>query len=229
MDLHDADIVTDLATPAGRHDLVEAVTSRTEVVDAVIANAGVMGRGADTVRINYFGAVATLEGLRPLLARSDAPRAAVTASLAVVQRVDDELVGACLAGDEDRAVGIVDEAVPPLDAVTEYASTKRALARWVRANAPSAEWAGAGIALNAVGPGIVRTPMTEPLLAEPSLAELLEAGVPMPLGGVADPSAIATVLAFLTDAATTHVTGQVLFVDGGADCVLRGDDVFGQS
>ena len=121
---------------AGRTMVVEAVTSRTEVVDAVIANAGRAGRRRRArVRINYFGAVATLEGLRPLLARGDAPRAAVALPRrAVLQRVDDELVGACLAGDEDRAVGIVDEAVPPLDAVTEYASTKRALARWVRAN-----------------------------------------------------------------------------------------------
>ncbi len=68
--------------------------------------------------------------------------------------------------------------------------------------------------------------MTAPLLADPGLSEIMDAMVPMPYGGVADAAAVATALAFLTDAATQAITGQLLFVDGGADCVVRGDDVF---
>jgi enoyl-[acyl-carrier-protein] reductase (NADH) len=68
--------------------------------------------------------------------------------------------------------------------------------------------------------------MTAPLLADTEEARALVDTVPMPLGGIADPGALATVLAFLTSEKLQSVTGQVLFVDGGADCVTRGDAVF---
>lgn len=224
VDLVDADITVDLATAPGRAEMVAEVRSRCDTIDAVIANAGTIGKGALDVRLNYFGAVATLDGLRPLLTSSAAPRAAATVSMALIQSVHDELVAACLSGDEERAAALVD--AQRLDAVTVYSSTKRALARWIRSHAIAPEWAGAGIALNAVAPGVVRTAMTEPILADPRGAELLEAATPMPFGGVAAPAAIAHAFAFLTRAETAALTGQVLFVDGGAEGVLRGDDVW---
>jgi NAD(P)-dependent dehydrogenase (short-subunit alcohol dehydrogenase family) len=116
-----------------------------------------------------------------------------------------------------------------LDVTWIYASTKRALARWVRAHAAAADWAGKGIALNAVAPGVVRTPMTQPILDDPALAEMLTAATPMPYGGVAEPEAVARVIDFLAAAETTGITGQVLFIDGGADCVLRGPDIWSSS
>lgn len=42
-----------------------------------------------------------------------------------------------------------------------YTTTKRALSLWIRKNASAPEWAGARIALNALAPGVIRTPMTE--------------------------------------------------------------------
>ena len=100
------------------------------------------------MQVNYFGAVATLEGLRPLLARSDAPRAVVTASSSVLTGADPALLEACLVGDEAAAVA----AAGPVG-LLGYPTTKRAIARWVRREAPTDAWAGAGIALNAVAPG----------------------------------------------------------------------------
>src|SRR5688572_22461549 len=94
VDLQGTEVHADLSTPAGRASMVDEVTRLAAGrVDAVIANAGVLG--ADTgaiVRVNYFGAVATLDGLRPLLARSDAPRAVATTSTALLQDVDDSVV-----------------------------------------------------------------------------------------------------------------------------------------
>ena len=74
-DLHDADVVADLATIEGRAKLVEGVIRLSGGrIDAIVANAG--GGPAETmVALNFFGAVATLEGLRPMLAASPAPRA----------------------------------------------------------------------------------------------------------------------------------------------------------
>jgi NAD(P)-dependent dehydrogenase (short-subunit alcohol dehydrogenase family) len=152
------------------------------------------------IAVNYFGAVATLDGLRPLLARADRPRAVVVASIGVTAAVDQDVVAACLAGDEQAAIDAARER-PEL----AYTSTKRAIARWMRAHAPLAEWAGAGIPLNAVGPGLVETPMTAGLLA---------------------PSDIAPALDWLSSADNTMITGQCLFVDGGLEAVRRGDDIW---
>jgi NAD(P)-dependent dehydrogenase (short-subunit alcohol dehydrogenase family) len=224
VDLRDASIVADLADPTGRAALVEAVARASGgTVDAVVANAGVSAPAELCVRVNYFGAVATLDGLRPFLAGSPAPRAVATASSTVANENSPELVEACLAGDEAVAV---DVAAGRDVGLLAYPSSKRALARWVRRAAPTPAWAGAGIALNAVAPGVVQTPMTEGLLADESMQPILEQAVPMPFGGFARPEHVAEVIAFLASPATERITGQVLFVDGGADVVLRGDEVW---
>lgn len=222
VDLRDASVVADLGTPEGRAGLVDAVVRATGgTIDAVVANAGTNAGPELCVRVNYFGAVATLAGLRPLLAGSAAPRAVATASSSVVNGADAALVEACLAGDEAAALGRA-----PAAGLMSYPSSKRALARWVRRQAPTALWAGAGIALNAVAPGIVESPMSAPLMADEQMKALAEAAVPMPYGGHARPEHIAEVIAFLSSADTARLTGQVVFVDGGADATLRGDDIW---
>ncbi|HEV2170004.1 MAG TPA: SDR family NAD(P)-dependent oxidoreductase, partial [Candidatus Binatus sp.] len=66
-DLHDADVIADLTTREGRGELVEGVTRLSAgSIDAIIANAG-GGPPQTSLSLNFFGAVATLVGLRPLL------------------------------------------------------------------------------------------------------------------------------------------------------------------
>jgi NAD(P)-dependent dehydrogenase (short-subunit alcohol dehydrogenase family) len=224
VDRVDASVIADLAKASGRRALVEEVTVASGgVLDGVIANAGTTETPELCVRVNHFGAVATVEGLRPLLLGSPAPRVVVTASSSVLNAHTPELVEACLAGEEERAVAL---AVVGHELLA-YPSSKRAVARWVRREAPTERWAGAGIALNAVAPGVVETPMTAPLLADPDMVRLMEAAVPMPLGGRAQPGDVAEVIAFLASPAARRIAGQVLFVDAGADATLRGDDVWG--
>jgi NAD(P)-dependent dehydrogenase (short-subunit alcohol dehydrogenase family) len=57
----DIDIDADLATADGRRHMVETVAKVTGVVDAVIASAGTVNRGRTDVKVNFFGAVATLD------------------------------------------------------------------------------------------------------------------------------------------------------------------------
>lgn len=227
VDLRGSDIDADLSNEAGRGSLADAVREAVgDTVDGVIAVAGVALPTSLTARVNYFGAIATLEGLLPLLQNSPAPRAAVVASFSALQQNDAELVSLLRSGDEDAAVARADRLTADGLGDLIYPSTKRAIAEWVRERAVTPEWAASGIPLNAVGPGIILTPMTEPLLATPEGRDALMQVVPMPLAGPARPEAIAEVLAWLTDAPNAHMTGQVVFVDGGADAVIRGPRVF---
>lgn len=229
VDLHDADVTVDLSTPQGRLDLVAGVTEHSGGhIDAVIANAGLAKPMALTVAINYFGTVATLTGLRPLLVDSPAPRAVTTASMASLYPPDDALLEALLAGDERAAMarGAELEAAGGDAANLIYGTSKRALALWVRRNAPTPEWAGAGIPLNAVAPGVVETPMTAAFTSSDDAKKAILQMVPMPLNGIFQPRDVGYLLAWLTSEENAHLCGQVVFIDGGSDAVMRGDSTW---
>ncbi|MBC9735569.1 SDR family oxidoreductase [Nocardioides marmotae] len=227
VDLRDAEVLADLATAAGRAAAVAAVKQLTEGrVDALVTCAGVAEPSPLMVRINYFGTVEVAEGLRPLLAGSPAPRVAVLGSISGTMRNDERTRLACLEGDEEAAVARAVELTDGGRPHSIYPSTKAALAEWARRTAISPGWADAGIALNVVAPGVVLTPMTTGLFEDDAMREVMDAAVPMPLNGYAPPEAIARVLAFLVSEDNTHVTGQVLYVDGGAEVTQRPADLF---
>ena len=229
VDIHDAEVVLDLSTAAGRAALVqEAGRISGGSIDAVYAVAGLAVPAPATVAVNFFGTVATLEGLRPLLAGSEAPRAVLVSSMAALLPSDGELVALLAAEDETAAMARAEVLAqePTTTGRLIYASTKLALSRWVRRQAASAAWAGQGIPLNAVAPGIIATPMTAELIATPEGRENLLELVPMPLNGIAEPIVVARLLAWLNSEENTHLCGQVVYVDGGSDVVLRGDSVW---
>ena len=107
-----------------------------------------------------------------------------------------------------------------------YPSSKRALSRWVRRECITPLWAGASIPLNAVAPGTVLTPMTAQMLSTDEGKARVDAAVPMPLNYHQKPEVIAALMAWLTSEENTHVTGQTIYVDGGADASLRGDNIW---
>lgn len=229
VDLAGTDVNVDLSTAGGRAELVERVRELSGgTIDAIIANAGLATPTAKTVAVNYFGAVATLEGLRPLLAGSSAPRAVATVSMASLFPGDEALTEALLAGDEAAAMarGAELEASAPEVANQIYATTKAALSRWIRRNAATPEWAGAGIPLNAVAPGVVVTPMTAQYTGTEEARHAILEMVPMPLGGIFQPRDAAYLLAWLTSEENAHLCGQVIFIDGGSDVVIRGDSTW---
>jgi len=75
------------------------------------------------------------------------------------------------------------------------------------------EWAEDGIRVNAISPWFTETPLTEGLLKNPEkLSKVLER---TPLKRVAQPSEMASVIAFLAMKASSYITAQNLIVDGG--------------
>jgi Tropinone reductase 1 len=75
------------------------------------------------------------------------------------------------------------------------------------------EWAADGIRVNTVSPWYTRTPLVEPILSRPEALAAIVARTPM--GRIAEPAEIATVVAFLAMPASSYVTGQCISVDGG--------------
>lgn len=229
IDLRNADIEADLSVPEGRADAAaRAIELAGGTIDAVIACAGISAPIPKTISVNYFGVTELLTALLPALAASDAPRAAVVSSMASLQPNSVEMVEAALAADEASALRIAAELAEqgPEVGYLVYPSSKRALARWVRRESITPAWAGAGIPLNAVAPGTVITPMTADLLKTPEGAAMVDAAVPMPLNYHQPPESVANLLIWLTSVENSHLAGQVIYDDGGADATLRGDDIW---
>ena len=174
-DLNEGDVKVDLASSQGRAAFVDGVTA---LVGAVIACAGVALPTPLTVKVNYFGAVATLEGMRPLLAQGNLPRAVGISSFASIMQADSELVEACLSGDEAAALRIADNKEPGV----YYSSSKAAFARWIRRQAITTDWVRTGILLNGIAPGMVVTPMTQAMVDDKARRAQLEQAMPMPIG-----------------------------------------------
>ena len=235
-DLHDADVIANLTTPEGRAELVDGVARLSGGrIDGIVANAG--GGPAETsLQLNFFGAVATLEGLRPLLESSDAPRAVAVSSIASFSPMDSRLVEACLSMDEPGAIAASCEFATrngPVDAMSAveatnlardlYANAKHALNRWCRRVAVKPDWAGARIPLNVVAPGFIDTPAAAYILSNPETSDAMRQMVPMRGAYPARPEEMAAILAWCVSAENSLMTGQILFVDGGAEPLLRGE------
>lgn len=75
------------------------------------------------------------------------------------------------------------------------------------------EWAPDGIRVNAVGPTIVPTDMTDELRKDP--VYMKEKMATIPLGRMAEAQDVADTITYLLSPASGMVTGQTIFVDGG--------------
>lgn len=94
---------------------------------------------------------------------------------------------------------------------SSYMVSKGAVHQMTRALA--AEWAKAGVRVNALAPGYVATEMTLAMRARP---ELFDTWMDMtPMGRCGEPEEIASVIAFLASDASSYMTGAILAVDGG--------------
>ena len=91
-----------------------------------------------------------------------------------------------------------------------YAASKGAIVNLTRQMA--LEWAPK-VRVNCVCPGVIETPMTAPLRAEPAWAEAVLKRYP--LGRFGRPEEIAAAILFLASDEAGFITGAVLPVDGG--------------
>lgn len=93
-----------------------------------------------------------------------------------------------------------------------YAASKAAIVMMTKALA--VEWASAGIRVNCIAPGYVETPGTAEL-ADSGTIDLAALRRRTPQGRLAQPDDIAEAILALCRDGLSHVTGQVIAVDGG--------------
>ena len=179
------------------HHMVDAVANGLERLDVLVNNAGANfpdGRDewdpdgfAAALDLNVEGAMRLTTRLRPTLAAST-----MTGGASVVNLVSMTAF---------RSTTIV----------PGYSAAKAALLALTRNLA--VHWAGDGIRVNAVAPGLIDTPMTAPMKALPELLDSeIGKGVMHRMG---TPEEVAAAVLFLSCAASAFTTGSVLAVDGG--------------
>ena len=92
-----------------------------------------------------------------------------------------------------------------------YGAAKAGLVGLTRSQAEA--WSPHGVCCNAIAPGVVHTPLTEPVFADPTKVAAHAARTMIGRNGV--PEDFAGSVVFLASDAGRAVTGQTLFVDGG--------------
>jgi NAD(P)-dependent dehydrogenase (short-subunit alcohol dehydrogenase family) len=92
-----------------------------------------------------------------------------------------------------------------------YSMTKAGIVQLVRTAAT--EWGPKGVRVNAVGPGVIETPLTAPIKDHPEWYKAYADKTPLKRWAKAEEMAGPTI--FLLADAASYVTGTILFADGG--------------
>src|SRR5438067_6493092 len=99
----------------------------------------------------------------------------------------------------------------PMPGNTPYCLSKGGMRMLTRT--AGVELAGHGITVVGVGPGAVITPINKPTLDDPVKLKTINAAIP--LGRMAEPEEIASVVAFLAGDGSSYVTATTIMADGG--------------
>lgn len=103
--------------------------------------------------------------------------------------------------------------------LSSYCATKGGVVMFTKATA--VEWARMGIRINCVCPGVIRTPILDPMLQMAEAAGVTpeqaweRVGKSHPIGRVGEPSEVGQTVAFLCSDRASFITGVALPVDGG--------------
>lgn len=195
-------LACDVSSEASVQAAVAAVLARFGRIDALVNNAGIGDQTGPTVAQNVaaFDRVLAVH-LRGTFLMSQAVAHVMLQAQAQPVQARGAIVNL---GSIASTIGL-----PSRNA---YSAAKAGVLGMTRAMA--SEWARAGIRVNAVAPGYVRTAMVAELDRQ---AAIDAKGIAhrTPLGRMAEPAEIAEAIVFLASPKASYITGAVLPVDGG--------------
>jgi NAD(P)-dependent dehydrogenase (short-subunit alcohol dehydrogenase family) len=175
--------------------LAERALKRCQRIDILVCNAGVQGPAgplgessdADWQRVmdtNLRSALWLCSAVIPAMAARGAGSVILMSSIAGIRG--------------NKSIGL-------------YRLSKAALAQLARNLA--VEWGPAGVRVNAISPGLIRTALAEPLLTNSAFMERRLALTP--LRRIGEPHEIAGAVVLLASRAGAFITGHNLVIDGG--------------
>lgn len=193
MDVHAAP--ANLRSSEAIIEMVQSVLETHGGIDILVQNAGVQGPagpiGAVTdadwdlvMDVNLRSALTLTRELLPSMSSRGSGSIILTASIAGLRG--------------NKAIGL-------------YGLSKAGLSQLARNLA--VEWGPSGIRVNAIAPGLIRTPLAADLMANAAFMEKRMAMTP--LRRVGEPDEIAGVVVMLASRAGGFVTGQTIVIDGG--------------
>jgi NAD(P)-dependent dehydrogenase (short-subunit alcohol dehydrogenase family) len=100
-----------------------------------------------------------------------------------------------------------------------YCATKAAVLMMTRVAA--GEWAGSGVRVNAIAPGIQRTPMWDADVARGAIDEPFYLRT-VPMGRIGDPRDVGRLAVYLCSDDAAYVTGGCFTIDGGLTSIPAG-------
>ncbi|MFN8682369.1 SDR family NAD(P)-dependent oxidoreductase [Paracoccus sp. P2] len=193
-------LVLDVCDHAAVQTALAQIRARLERLDGVVNCAGITGVGSiiDTdpekhrkiMDVNLNGTINMCQAFVQAVKDDTWPRAIVNISS-----------GAGILGVPNRL---------------SYVASKFGISGISKSMAP--ELGPLGIRVNAVAPGVTRTPLMDYALQDPVRASAILAA--HPIGRIGEPEEIASVIAFLLSADASFMTGAVVSVDGGQTSCL---------
>jgi NAD(P)-dependent dehydrogenase (short-subunit alcohol dehydrogenase family) len=204
-----AELVDEIAQRGGRARFVAADLADADDVERLAAEVGEVD-----ILVNNAG-------VYELTSTADTSAQSVDRHLAINTRAPFQLVGALAPGMAKRGHGAIVNisstaatSVAPVGAA--YGASKAAVETLTRYWAT--EFGAAGVRVNGVASGPVRTPGTAPLLA--AHADVMDQVTAR--GRIGDPEEIAEVVLFLVEDRSSYVNGTVVAVHGGEKSLLPG-------
>ncbi|WP_116377054.1 coniferyl-alcohol dehydrogenase [Mycobacterium sp. MFM001] len=199
---------------ADAESIDRAVASIGTGVDALFNIAGVSSGIGDPLRVvavNFLGLRHLTEALTPSMPPGSAVVSVSSLAAAGYREHQHEVAG--LLNTTTMPEGI-DWCRRNPDALTGggYRLAKEAVILYTMKSA--AALGARGIRINCTGPGVTETPILDQLRSAYGQAYLDD--IPKPLGRAAEPDEQASVLVFLNSRAASYISGQVIWVDGGA-------------